>query len=271
MKRSTALLLLIIALLLPACGARPATQGVSSPGVGVLAPTEPPTDTFQVLNNWPHDPSAYTEGLIYADGAFFESTGLNGMSSIRKVDAETGQVIASLPLDPEYFGEGLTLYHNKLIQLTWQSHIGFVYDLACFCLERTFTYDGEGWGLTHDDRFLIMSDGTENIRFLDPATFAVVRTISVTDHGTPLTNLNELEYINGEMYANVWLTNRIVRIDPTSGAILGWIDLTGLLPDADRSPSVNELNGIAYDDATNRLFVTGKNWPEIFQIALVPE
>lgn len=271
MKRSTVLLLLIIALLLPACGARAATQGVSSPVVNAPALTEPPTDTFQVLNHWPHDPSAFTEGLVYANGAFFESTGLNSMSSLRKVDAETGQVTLSLPLDPEYFGEGLTLFDGKLIQLTWQSHIGFVYDLACFCLERTFTYDGEGWGLTHDDRFLIMSDGTENIRFLDPETFAVMRTISVTDHDQPLTNLNELEYINGEIYANVWLTNRIVRIDPASGAILGWIDLTGLLPDADRSPSVNELNGIAYDDATNRLFVTGKNWPEIFQIALVPK
>lgn len=271
MKRHIALLLLIIALLLPACGARAATQDVPSPVADAPAATEPPTDTFQTLNHWPHDPSAYTEGLIYADGAFFESTGLNGMSSLRKVDAETGQVLESLSLDPAYFGEGLTLFNGKLIQLTWQSHIGFVYDRDCFCLERTFAYDGEGWGLTHDDRSLIMSDGTQNIRFLDPETFAVVRTISVTDHGFPLTNINELEYINGEIYANIWLTNWIVRIDPASGAILGWIDLTGLLPDADRSPSVNELNGIAYDDATNRLFVTGKNWPELFQIALAPQ
>ncbi|MCA1670176.1 MAG: glutaminyl-peptide cyclotransferase [Thermomicrobia bacterium] len=257
MKRHSVFLLLVIALLVPTSGVR--------------AAIEPPTDTFQILNRWPHDPAAYTEGLLYADGAFFESTGLNGASSLRKVDAETGRVIASLALDPAYFGEGLTLFNDELIQLTWQSHIGFVYDRSCFCLERTFAYDGEGWGLTHDDRFLIMSDGTENIRFLDPETFAVVRTISVTDHGQPLTNLNELEYINGEIYANLWLTDRIVRIDPASGAILGWIDLTGLLPDADRSPSVNELNGIAYDDATDRLFVTGKNWPAIFQIALMPE
>ena len=255
------LLWLIVALaILPACGARAATEDVP-----------PPTDTFRTLNHWPHDPAAFTEGLVYADGAFFESTGLNGMSSLRKVDAETGQVIASLPLAPEYFGEGLTLFNGKLIQLTWQSHIGFVYDLQCFCLERTFAYDGEGWGLTHDEHFLIMSDGTARIRFLDPTTFAVVRTISVADYGQPLTNLNELEYINGEIYANVWLTDRIVRIDPASGAILGWIDLTGLLPDADRSPSIAELNGIAYDDATSRLFVTGKNWPEIFQIALAPK
>ncbi len=270
MKRHVALFLLTIALLAPVCGARAATQGSASSAVDAPTPTEPPTSTFQVLNHWPHDPSAYIEGLVYADGAFFESTGLNGASSLRKVDAETGQVIASLPLDPEYFGEGLTLFNGKLIQLTWQSHVGFVYDLACFCLQRTFTYDGEGWGLTQDGQYLIMSDGTERIRFLDPVTFAVVKTINVSDYGQPLTNLNELEYINGEIYANVWLTNRIVRIDPMSGAILGWIDLTGLLPDADRSPSVNELNGIAYDDATDRLFVTGKNWPELFQIAIVP-
>lgn len=270
MKRHITLLVLIIALLLPACGARAETQDVASPLAGMPAPTEPPTYTFHVLNRWPHDPSAYTEGLLYADGAFFESTGLNGMSSLRKVDAETGQVLASLPLAPEYFGEGLTLFNGKLIQLTWQSHIGFVYDLQCFCLERTFSYDGEGWGLTHDDHLLIMSDGTATIRFLDPETFAVVRTVSVSDHDQPLTNINELEYVRGEIDANIWLTNRIVRIDPTSGAILGWIDLTGLLPDADRSPSVNELNGIAYDDATDRLFVTGKNWPALFQIALVP-
>lgn len=263
---------LIVALaILPACGARAATQGVSSPTVAASMPTEPPTDRYRTLDRRPHDPSAFTEGLVYTDGAFFESTGLNGMSSLRKVDAETGRVIASLALDPAYFGEGLTLYQGKLIQLTWQSHIGFVYDRTCFCLERTFTYDGEGWGLTHDDHLLIMSDGTERIRFLDPETFAVVRTITVLDHGQPLTNLNELEYINGEIYANIWLTDRLVRIDPASGAILGWIDLTGLLPDADRSPSVNELNGIAYDDTTGRLFVTGKNWPEIFQIAVVPE
>ncbi len=271
MKRFVALFLLIIVLLLPACGARAATQGVPSPVVDASALAEPPTDSFRTLNYWPHDPAAYTEGLVYADGAFYESTGLNGMSSLRKVDAETGNVLARLPLDPAYFAEGLTLFGGKLIQLTWQSHIGFVYDRQCFCLERTFAYDGEGWGLTHDDRFLIMSDGTERIRFLDPTTFAVVRTISVADHGQPLTNLNELEYINGEIYANVWLTDRIVRIDPASGAILGWIDLTGLLPDADRSPSIAELNGIAYDAATDRLFVTGKNWPEIFQIALVPK
>jgi glutaminyl-peptide cyclotransferase len=263
--------LIVGILLLPACGEHVATQDVPSPVAGTSVPAEPPTYTFSVVNQWPHDPGAFTEGLVYDQGTLWESTGLNGASSLRKVDLQTGQMLESRALPAEYFGEGLTLFGGKLIQLTWQTQIGFVYDPGCFCPERTFTYDGEGWGLTHDDHSLIMSDGTERIRFLDPQTFAVVNTISVFDHGQPLTNINELEYVNGEIYANIWQTDRIVRIDPTSGAILGWIDLTGLLPQADHGPTVDVLNGIAYDDATGRLFVTGKNWPELFQIALVPK
>lgn len=269
MKRRAIAFLVIVVFLLPACGARAAMQDVRSPAGTV--PPEPLAYTFTVVNHWPHDPSAFTEGLIYDGGTLYESTGLNGASTLRKVDLQTGQVTASLALAPEYFGEGMTLFDGKLIQLTWQSHTGFVYDLACFCQVGSFTYDGEGWGLTHDDHTLIMSDGTEHIRFLDPQTFAVVRTITVSNHGVPLANLNELEYINGEIYANVWQTDQIVRIDPASGAILGWIDLTGLLPNAERGPAVDVLNGIAYDAATDRLFVTGKNWPELFQIALVPQ
>lgn len=263
--------LLVGLLLLPACGQRAATQDVPLPTATAAIATEPPTDTFSVVSRWPHDTGAFTEGLVYDNGAFWESTGLNGASTLRKVDLQSGRVLESLALPAEYFGEGLTLFGGKLIQLTWQSHLGFVYDAGCFCPERTFAYDGEGWGLTHDDRSLIMSDGTERIRFLDPQTFDVVRTISVFDHGRPLTNINELEYINGEIYANIWQTDRIVRIDPATGAILGWIDLTGLLPAAERGPTTDVLNGIAYDDATGRLFVTGKNWPELFQIALVPK
>jgi glutamine cyclotransferase len=265
----TALILGIF--LLPACVAACSPQDVSSPVVSTPTPAEPPTDTFSVVNQWPHDPGAFTEGLVYDQGTLWESTGLNGASSLRKVDLQSGQVLQSYALPAQYFGEGLTLFGGKLIQLTWQTHIGFVYDPGCFCPERTFTYDGEGWGLTHDDRSLMMSDGTNQIRFLDPRTFAVTQTISVFDHGQPLRNINELEYINGEIYANIWQTDRIVRIDPTSGAILGWIDLTGLLPQADRGPTTDVLNGIAYDDATGRLFVTGKNWPDLFQIALVPK
>lgn len=261
--------LLAALLLLPACGEHAATQDVPSSTIAASISTEPPTYTFSVVNRWPHDPGAFTEGLVYDNGMFWESTGLNGASTLRKVDPQTGQVMASRPLSAQYFGEGLTLFGGKLIQLTWQSHIGFVYDVGCFCPERTFTYDGEGWGLTHDDHSIIMSDGTERIRFLDPQTFGVVRTISVVDHDRPLMNINELEYINGEIYANVWQTDRIVRIDPVTGAILGWIDLTGLLPPADRGPTTDVLNGIAYDAATDRLFVTGKDWPELFQIALI--
>lgn len=265
------IVLLVGFLLLSACGERAATQDAPSPVPATAVQVEPPTDTYSIINRWPHDSGAFTEGLVYDQGTLWESTGLNGASTLRKVDLQTGQVVESLALPAEYFGEGMTLFNGKLIQLTWQTQIGFVYDPGCFCEERTFTYDGEGWGLTHDDRWLIMSDGTERVRFLDPQTFAVVRTISVYDHGRPLTNINELEYINGEIYANIWQTDRIVRIDPTSGAILGWIDLTGLLPDAERGPTVDVLNGIAYDDATGRLFVTGKDWPELFQIALVRE
>jgi glutamine cyclotransferase len=269
MKQRAIAFLLIVLFLLPAGGERAATQDVPSPLVSV--PSDPPIDTFTVVNHWPHDPSAFTEGLVFDGGTLYESTGLNGESTLRKVDLQTGQVVDSLTLPAEDFGEGLTLFDGKLIQLTWQSHTGFVYDRACFCQVGSFMYDGEGWGLTHDDRSLIMSDGTDQIRFLDPQTFAVVRTIRVLNHGWPLTNLNELEYIDGEIYANVWQTDQIVRIDPASGAILGWIDLTGLLPYADRGPGVDVLNGIAYDATTDRLFVTGKDWPELFQIALVPQ
>jgi glutaminyl-peptide cyclotransferase len=264
-------LLIVGTLLLPACGEHAATQDVPSLAVSTPIPVEPPTDTYAVVNRWPHDPGAFTEGLVYDQGMLWESTGLNGASSLREVDLQSGQVLERYALPDQYFGEGLTLFGGKLIQLTWQTHIGFVYDPGCFCPERTFTYDGEGWGLTHDDRSLIMSDGTEQIRFLDPQTFAVTNTIRVLDHGQPLTNINELEYINGEIYANIWQTDRIVRIDPASGAILGWIDLTGLLPATERGPTTDVLNGIAYDDATGRLFVTGKNWPELFQIALIPK
>ncbi len=227
--------------------------------------------SYQIIHRYPHDAAAFTEGLAIAGDMLYESTGLNGASSLRQVDLITGQVLARLDLPDEYFGEGMTLMGGNLYQLTWQSHIGFVYDLACFCQRGTFAYDGEGWGLTHDDDSLIMSDGTDRIRFLDPQTFAVMRTISVRDpdRSAPLTNINELEYINGEIYANIWQTDRVARIDPATGALLGWIDLSGLLPTGDRTAGTDVLNGIAYDAATNRLFVTGKNWPALFQIALV--
>jgi glutamine cyclotransferase len=225
-----------------------------------------PVATVAVVGSWPHDPQAFTEGLVFHDGVFYEGTGLNGESTVRRVDPETGTVQGQYALPAAYFGEGVTLFGGKLIQLTWQSHTGFVYDLTCLCPEREFTYAGEGWGLTHDGESLIMSDGTNRLRFLNPATFAVVRTVAVHDAGRPVRNLNELEYVRGEIYANVWPTDRIARIDPASGRVLGWLDLAGLLPAEDRVGRIDVLNGIAYDTATDRLFVTGKWWPRLFAI-----
>jgi len=275
-RSTVALLMLASALVFSACG-----QGATAPGT-VAAPspqhTEPgarpemaiPTYSYEIFNRWPHDRTAYTEGLVFSGGALFESTGLNGASSVRRVEIATGRVTQSLSLAPDFYGEGLTLFDDMLIQLTWQSHKGFVYDARCFCPRGEFAYDGEGWGLTHDGRSLIMSDGTQRIRFLDPRTFATIRTIDVYDNGQPLMNLNELEYVRGEIYANVWQTDSIVRIDPATGALRGRIDLTGLFPVAERAGPDDLLNGIAYDDATDRLFVTGKNWPTLFEIRLRP-
>lgn len=282
-RSTVALLMLASALVFSACG-----QGATVPGT-VTAPTpnrptapppylapsaQPPptipTYSYEIVNHWPHDRTAYTEGLVFSEGALFESTGLNGASSVRRVEIATGRVMQRLALAPDYYGEGLTLFDDMLIQLTWQSHKGLIYDERCFCPRGEFAYDGEGWGLTHDDRSLIMSDGTQRIRFLDPHTFATIRTIDVYDNGEPLTNLNELEYVRGEIYANVWQTDSIVRIDPATGALRGRIDLTGLFPVAERGGPDDLLNGIAYDDATGRLFVTGKNWPTLFEIRLKP-
>lgn len=230
---------------------------------------EVPIYTFEVVASFPHDPAAYTQGLIYYNGALFESTGLQGFSSFRMVEIETGRVLKKVEVPQEYFAEGLTIFQGRVFQLTWQSRKGFIYDLGTFALTGEFSYDGEGWGLTHDHQFLIMSDGTHRLRFLNPASFKTERTISVFDGDRPVVNLNELEYIKGEIYANVWQTDRIVRLDPKTGSISGWIDLAGLLPPAGRSPNTdNVLNGIAYDEAGDRLFVTGKRWPKLFQIRL---
>lgn len=228
-------------------------------------------DSYRVLQTYPHDPQAFTQGLIYVGGYLYESTGLNGQSTLRKVDLKTGQVLQEVSLPSQYFGEGLTNWGNTLIQLTWKAHVAFVYDRATFRLLRTFHYPWEGWGLTQDGRHLILSDGSDTIHFLNPKTFVEVRSIRVTDHGAPVRELNELEYIHGEIYANVWMTNKIMRISPETGHVLGWIDLTGILPTIFiRSPDA-VLNGIAYDAAHNRLFITGKLWPRLFQIQVVPK
>jgi glutamine cyclotransferase len=228
-------------------------------------------DGYRVVHTYPHDPQAYTQGLLYEDGFLYESTGLNGRSSLRMVDLETGQVLQRADVPEKYFAEGLAPWGSTLIQLTWQSHVAFVYDRFSFRLLHTFSYEGEGWGLTQDGRNLIMSDGTATLRFFDPRTFHEVRRIVVNDHGSQVTQLNELEYVRGEIYANVWHTDRIARISPSSGRVLGWIDLAGLLPDDQRSDPEAVLNGIAYDAAHDRLFVTGKLWPMLFEIKVVSE
>ncbi len=225
---------------------------------------------YRVVNSYPHDSRAFTQGLIYRQGFLYESTGQYGASSLRKVKLETGQVVQQQAVASRYFAEGLTDWGNRLIQLTWQTNIGFVYDLSTFTVSRTFAYQGEGWGLANDGRRLILSDGQPEgqLRFLDPVTFRETGRITVQDGGIPVARLNELEVVRGEVFANVWYTDRICRIDPGTGRVTGWIDLAGLLPAAMKSGQDAVLNGIAYDAAGDRLFVTGKYWPRLFEIKL---
>ena len=229
-----------------------------------------PVYGYQVVRAYPHDTGAYTEGLFYKDGYLYESTGQVGQSTVRKVALETGDVVQRHRLPKQYFGEGIVAWKDRLVQLTWQSGTGFVYDLASFTPQRSFSYEGEGWALTRDDTHLYMSDGTPVLRVLDPETLQVVRRITVTADGAPVTHLNELEWVDGEIYANVWLTDRIARIDPASGHVVGWIDLAGLF-DINQLPNPGDdvLNGIAWDAEHKRLFVTGKCWPQLFEIKLV--
>jgi glutaminyl-peptide cyclotransferase len=223
----------------------------------------------RVVAAYPHDPSAYTQGLAIHDGRMYEGTGHFGASTVRRVEIETGQVEMSAPLSQAYFGEGITVLYGRLYQLTWQSRIGFVYDLETFKVLQTFRYSGEGWGLTHDGKHLIVSDGSSSIRFLDPETFAVLKRLDVRENDVPVTRLNELEYVDGEIWANVWHEDRIARISAASGEVLGWIDLSGLYPRSARRNNEDVLNGIAFDSATGRVFVTGKNWPQLFAIEIV--
>lgn len=228
-----------------------------------------PVYGYHIVRVFPHDRNAFTQGLMYRDGFLYEGTGLNGRSTIRKVRLETGEVLEQHAVAAQYFGEGITDWGNGLLQLTWQSNIGFVYDLATFGVTRTFNYEGEGWGLTHDTSTLILSDGTSQLRYLDPSTFEEIGRYTVRDGATPVANLNELEYVRGEIYANVWQTDRVARIARSTGQVIGWIDLAGLLTDGDKTVPVDVLNGIAYDAAGDRLFVTGKLWPKVFEITLV--
>lgn len=231
------------------------------------APASLPVFTYTVVHSYPHDRDAFTQGLQVVDGVFFEGTGLNGRSSIRRVKIETGEVLQKRDVDARYFGEGITVRGQELFQLTWQSGLAFVYDKTTFAPKRQFKYSGEGWGLTQDKTSLIMSDGSEYLRFLDPATFSERKRLKVTAAGSPLKNLNELEYVKGEIFANVWQTDYIARIDPTSGVVNGYVDLRGLLSARDRA-ATDVMNGIAYDEATDRLFITGKLWPRVFELRI---
>jgi glutamine cyclotransferase len=277
---------------LPAATATPVpTVGPAptvAPTVAQPAPTGLREYGYTVVEELPHDVGAYTQGLIVEDGIFYESTGLRGQSTVRRVDAATGQVLAGLRVPDAYFAEGLTRLGDQLYQLTWQSNVGFIYTInpdGSLVQSGEFTYPTEGWGLADEGSRLILSDGTDTIYFYDPATFTEMGRIQVTDGGAPLTRLNELEYIDGQIYANIWMTDRLAIIDPASGVVNGWVDLTGLLADADRTAMLDAwaeagadpnwvttnavLNGIAYDETSGRLYVTGKLWPKVFGVELV--
>jgi glutamine cyclotransferase len=249
---------LLLSAALAACACGPATQ---AGGVTEY--------TYQVVHTYPHDRTSYTQGLLYLDGVLYEGTGLYEESRIRKVKLETGEVLQNRDIPGQYFGEGIIVWKDRLLELTWKSEKGFIYDLATFTPKGEFPYPGEGWGLTTDGKRIIMSDGTAELRFWDPESLKETGRITVTEDGRLLDQLNELEWIKGEIYANVYQTERIVRIDPKTGKVVGSIDCRGLLTPADRSEQTDVLNGIAYDAKGDRLFVTGKKWPKLFEIKLV--
>jgi len=236
--------------------------------------TRTPEYTFKIIHTFPHDPGAFTQGLAFRDGFLYEGTGRMGHSSLRKVRLETGEVLEQVNLSPDLFGEGIALYENEIIQLTWLSGRGFVYDLSDFHLLREFSYKGEGWGLATNGApgrdELFMSDGTPEIRVLDAGTLAEKQRFTVRDGDKPIDQLNELEYVEGELFANIWKTDKIARISPATGKVVGWIDLKGLLSPVYKLEPGAVLNGIAYDPASKRLFVTGKLWPSLFEVRLIP-
>ena len=238
-------------------------QRSQSPSAGAL-----PLFGYQIVRVYPHDPEAFTQGLQYVNGVLYEGTGLVGRSSIRRVALDTGKVEQKRDLPAPYFGEGITVWRNDLVELTWQSHVAFVYDRATFAPKKQFSYPGEGWGLTHDGTNLVMSDGTDELRVLDPVTFVEKRRIKVTAAGSPLRNLNEIEFVKGEIIANVWQTDYLARIAPATGKVTAYIDLRGLLSPRERADT-DVLNGIAYDAEHDRLFITGKLWPKLFEIKLI--
>ena len=269
--RSVALAALMLSTTAAACSGDKA-QASATPALVASART--PTYTYEVVRTYPHDVGSFTEGLLFHEGRLFESTGNVGQSYIREVDLQTGRAIRQRDLvgkdkrDSGYFGEGIVITGDNLIELTWKSEVALIYDWKTFEPKGQFTYQGEGWAFTSNGDSLIMSNGSSAIVYRDPKTFAITRTITVTDHDVPVSKINELEWVKGEIYANVWETNQIVRIDPATGKVLGWIDLTDILPKAERTGKEDVLNGIAYDAKADRLFVTGKFWPKMFEIKL---
>lgn len=267
------LLVLSLLLIQAACKRDDPTKdpGPDTSAIGKTGPPAVPEYGYEVVNSWPHDTSAFTQGLLFHNGFLYESTGLEGESSLRKVNIENGEVVKRVDLAPVIFAEGLARFNDRLYQISWRNAIGIVYDLESFKELRRFTYYGEGWGLTSDSSALIMSDGSAFLRFLDPDSLKVRRTITVQNGSTTQDKLNELEYVKGEIYANVWTKDEILRIDPATGDVRGIIDMRGILPPQDRDPNIDVLNGIAYDPATDRLWVTGKKWPRLFEIRLKPK
>jgi glutamine cyclotransferase len=239
------------------CGEQPTANGRSG-------------EVAVVVRTFPHDTTAYTQGLVFRDGALYEGTGQTGRSTLRRVELETGQVVQKADLPSSVFGEGIAIVGDRIFQLTWTSGVAYAFDRATLALQDSFTYQGQGWGLTYDGESLIMSDGTSRLRFLDPETFEVRRQVEVTDNGAPLRDINELEWVDGQILANVYQTDEIVRIDPASGNILGWIDASGVYPRSQRPTYTDVLNGIAWDPDTRRLFVTGKLWPVLFEVEIRP-
>lgn len=261
-------LLLLLVLGISSCSNVQESRG-GEQTAGRITSLSAPVYSYRIVNTYPHDQDAFTQGLVFENGVIYEGTGLYGKSSLRKVDLETGNILQIYELPARYFGEGITIFEDIIVQLTWKSNTGFIYDKRGFKLLRDFTYATEGWGITHDGKRLIMSDGTSTLYFLNPETFRIIGHTEVYDNNLPVNRLNELEYINGQIYANVWQTNDIAIIDPQSGQVSGWIDLSGLVPSQYASTSIDVLNGIAYDTEKERLFITGKLWPWLFEIKLV--